>query len=81
MKVAKAIDLYLDYHRLNSQKKNTHRTYGSILSKFRNQFSDRDPESISPDEVLSFLVGLNAFSQKFFIKFPLNIGRILAILL
>jgi hypothetical protein len=31
----------------------------SILSEFRDQFSDRDPESISPEEVLSFLVGLN----------------------
>ena len=54
MKVAKAIDLYLDYHRLNSQKK-----YGPhvwvALSKFRDQFFDRDPESISPEEVLSFL--------------------------
>ena len=58
MKVAKAIDLCLDYHRLNSQK-NTKRTYGPILSKFRDQFSDRDSESISPEEVLSFLVGLN----------------------
>ncbi len=29
------------------------------MSKFRNQFSDRDPQSISPDEVLSFLVELN----------------------
>jgi integrase/recombinase XerD len=40
-------------------KKNTGRSYGSLLSKFRDQFSDRDPDSISPDEVLSFLVGLN----------------------
>jgi hypothetical protein len=53
MKVAKAIDLYLDYHRLNSQK-NTNRAYGSILSKFSGLFADRDPESISPEEVLYF---------------------------
>ncbi len=58
MKVSKAIDLYLDYHRLNSQK-NTTRTLWVDLVKVRDQFSDRGPESISPDEVLSFLVGLN----------------------
>jgi site-specific recombinase XerD len=58
MKVAKAIDLYLEYHRLNSQK-NTNRSYESLLSEFRNQFPDRDPESISPKEILSFLGVLN----------------------
>jgi integrase/recombinase XerD len=30
-----------------------------LLSKFRDQFPDRDPESILPEEVLSFLVDLN----------------------
>jgi len=30
-----------------------------LLSKFRDQFPDRYPESISPEEVLSFLIGLN----------------------
>jgi integrase/recombinase XerD len=58
MKVAKGIDLYLDYHRLNFQK-NTNRTYGALLSKFRDPFPDRDLDSVSPEEVLSFLVNLN----------------------
>jgi hypothetical protein len=42
-------------------KKNTNRSNESLLSKFRDQFSDRHPESISPEEILSFLVGLNGF--------------------
>jgi hypothetical protein len=48
MKVAKAIDLYLEYHRLNSQKKNMSRSYESLLLMFRDAFPDRDSESILP---------------------------------
>jgi site-specific recombinase XerD len=58
LQVGKAIDLYLEYHRLNSQK-NTARSYESLLSKFRHQFPDCDSESILPEEVLSFLVDIN----------------------
>ena len=58
MKVSKAINLFLDYHKLNSQKK-----YGPglrvALVKFRDHFPDRDLDSITSEEVLSFLTSLN----------------------
>ena len=40
-------------------KKNTLRTYQSILSKFSVQFGERDLNSITPDDVLSFLTQIN----------------------
>ena len=53
MKVSNAVNLFLDYHKLNSQK-NTIRAYGSLLAKLRDYFPDHDLASISPEEVLSF---------------------------
>ena len=58
MKVSEAANLFMDYHKMNSQK-NTIRAYGSLLSKFREHFPDRDLASISPEEVLSFLTNPN----------------------
>ena len=58
MKVFKAINLFLDYHKMNSQK-NTTRAYGSLLGKFRDHFLERELDSISSEEVLSFLTSLN----------------------
>jgi len=46
MKVSKAVNLFLDYHKMNSQK-NTIRVYGSLLAKFREHFPERDLESIT----------------------------------
>ena len=40
-------------------KKNTLRTYQSVLSKFSNQFGQRDLDSVTPDEILSFLTEIN----------------------
>ena len=40
-------------------KKNTLRTYQSILSRFSGQFGERDLNSITPDDVLSFLTQIN----------------------
>jgi integrase/recombinase XerD len=40
-------------------KKNTLRTYQSVLSKFSAQFDERDLDSITPDEILSFLTEIN----------------------
>jgi site-specific recombinase XerD len=40
-------------------KKNTLRTYQSVLSKFSAQFGERDLDSVTPDEILSFLTGIN----------------------
>ena len=42
-----------------SFKKNTLRTYQSILSKFSAQFGERDLDSLTPDEILSFLTQIN----------------------
>jgi integrase/recombinase XerD len=58
MKVSKAVNLFLDYHKMNSQK-NTIRAYGSLLAKFGEYFPDHDLASISPEEVVSFLTSLN----------------------
>lgn len=40
-------------------KKNTLRTYQSVLSKFSAQFGERDLNSITTDEILSFLTQIN----------------------
>ena len=58
MKVSKAVNLFLDYHKAELPK-NTIRAYGSILAKFRDPFPDHDLASISSEEVLSFLTSLN----------------------
>jgi hypothetical protein len=40
-------------------KKNTIKTYQSILSKLTTQFGERDLNSLTPEEVLSFLTDIN----------------------
>ncbi len=42
-----------------SFKKNTLRTYQSVLSKFSAQFGERELDSITPDEIRSFLTEIN----------------------
>jgi integrase/recombinase XerD len=42
-----------------SFKKNTPKTYQSILSKLTVQFGERDLNSLTPEEVLSFLTDFN----------------------
>lgn len=42
-----------------SFKKNTLRTYQSVLSKFSAQFGERELDSVTPDEILSFLTEIN----------------------
>jgi len=59
MKVTKAVNYFLDYHKANS-KKNTTRNQSFILNRFQNQFSDRELDSITSNEILSFL---NQFTQ------------------
>jgi len=54
MKVSKAVQICLDYHR-NYSKPNTIRAYESILKKFDLNFGDKDLEEISSDDILSFL--------------------------
>ena len=42
-----------------SLKKNTIKTYQSILSKLTTQFGERDLNSLTPEEILSFLTKIN----------------------
>jgi integrase/recombinase XerD len=42
-----------------SFQKTTLKTYQSILSKFSTQFGERDLDSLTPDEILSFLTQIN----------------------
>ncbi len=54
MKVSQATKSFLDYHRVNS-KKNTLRNYLFLLTGFSNQFGDREAQSLTSEEILSFL--------------------------
>jgi hypothetical protein len=54
IKVEQAISLYQEYHKVNS-KKNTIDAYRDTLSKFCDEFGGRELESLSSEEVLSFL--------------------------
>ncbi|MGB2928954.1 MAG: site-specific integrase, partial [Desulfobacterales bacterium] len=54
MKVSKAIQICLDYHRSYS-KPNTIRSYESILTKFGLIFGDKDLEEVSSENILAFL--------------------------
>ena len=54
MKVSQAIQSHKDYHSINS-KKNTVKNYAFIFSQFQVEFGERIIDSITPDEILSFL--------------------------
>jgi len=54
MRVSEAIKCFSDYHRMNS-KANTIRNYELILSRFCSQFGEREVESITSEEILTFL--------------------------
>ena len=54
MRVSQAIQYWTGYHNLHS-KKNTVRAYYPTIPKFGQQFGDRELQSLSPDEILSFL--------------------------
>jgi len=54
MRVSGAIKCFSDYHRMNS-KTNTIRNYKLILSRFCSQFGEREVESITNEEILTFL--------------------------
>jgi integrase len=57
MKLSKAIESYQKYHSFNS-KKNTIKNYEFLFSRFKEEFGKTDLESITPDEILSFLTRL-----------------------
>lgn len=54
MKVSEAIICLIEYHEANS-KKNTIRNYDFVLSRFYQNFGERELESITTEEILSFL--------------------------
>ena len=54
MKVSKAIENCLDYHRTHS-KQNTVRAYEAILAKFYKDFGDKELSEISSEDILTFL--------------------------
>ena len=54
MKVSKAIEICLDYHR-NYSKPNTIRSYEAILTRFGLIFGDKDLKEISSEDILTFL--------------------------
>ena len=55
MRVSETSRCFLDYHRINS-KDNTMRNYELVFRRFCDQFGDRELGSISPDEILAFLI-------------------------
>ena len=57
MRVSEAIKCFSDYHRMNS-KTNTVRNYELVLSRFCDQFGDRELGTITSDEILAFLTNL-----------------------
>ena len=54
MRVSEASRCFLDYHRINS-KTNTVRNYEFVFTRFCNQFGDRELESLTNEEILTFL--------------------------
>jgi len=57
MKVSDAIIFCLQYHKINSRA-NTVKNYEFILGKFKSSFNDREIESITTEEIISFLADL-----------------------
>ena len=58
MKVSKAAAIWIDYHNTHS-KKNTVRSYQSVIERFCQDFGDAEIGQVTPDEVLSFLNSFN----------------------
>ena len=54
MIVSQTVNSFIEYQKVNS-KANTVRNYVLVLTRFQNEFGDRNLESITPDEVLLFL--------------------------
>ena len=54
MKISKAVQYALDYHRANSRE-NTVRSCEFVLSRFEREFEGKDLDAVTSDDVLSFL--------------------------
>ena len=57
MKVSDAIIFCLQYHKINSRP-NTVKNYEFLLGKFKTSFNGREIESITTEEIISFLAEL-----------------------
>jgi site-specific recombinase XerD len=64
MQVFEAVKIWLDYHKSNSREK-TLRTYRAILSKFRDEFGERNLEDLTAEEILSFLGQMREGGNRF----------------
>jgi len=58
MKISEAIKFCLQYQKANS-KVNTVKNYEFVLGKLGDIYNDRELETITTEEVLSFLTGLS----------------------
>ncbi len=58
MKISEAIKFCLQYQKGNS-KVNTVKNYKFVLGKFGDVYNDREMDSITIEDVLSFLTGLS----------------------
>lgn len=58
MKVANAVNFCLQYHKINSRL-NTVKNYEFLLGKFEKSYSDREIESITTEEIISFLADIS----------------------
>ena len=66
MKVSKAAKIWIDYHKTHS-KKNTVRSYQSVIDRFCQDFGDCEIDQVTPDEVLS-IFGFLSEASKFSIR-------------
>jgi hypothetical protein len=57
MKVSEAVSTFIEYHSADS-KKNTLKNYEFVAIPFRTQFGVRELDTITPDEILPFLINL-----------------------
>jgi len=58
MKVSDAINFCMQYHKINSRT-NTIKNYSFLLIKFDELNNNREIESITTEEIISFLVSLS----------------------
>lgn len=57
MIISDAAKCFIDFHRINS-KKNTVKYYTFIITQFQKFFSERELDSITPEDILKFLANL-----------------------
>lgn len=58
MKISRAVDFCLQYHKINSRS-NTVVNYDFVLSKFGKRYGDHDILSITTEEIIAFLAEIS----------------------